>query len=159
MKESKKEYIRKKNFEYYWRDPEKARAKARESRIKYLEYYKAYCKKYYRKNRKYMAKQSLAWRTKNKKLVYENHRRLIQNYRTRIFELLGNQCKNCEFQDRRALQIDHINGGGGKEIKRLGGNSSKYYKYIIETISKNNSTYQILCANCNWIKKHENNEN
>lgn len=64
------------------------------------------------------------------------------------------RCKNCGFDDIRALQLDHIYGGGAKQ-RKLGGGIGSY-----SWIKKNNypSGYQVLCANCNWIKRVENNE-
>ena len=76
--------------------------------------------------------------------------------RVKCIEILGGKCSKCGFSDIRALQIDHVNGGGQKEIKKIG--SYKMYQNIIENedVRKN---YQILCANCNWIKRYENKEN
>lgn len=65
----------------------------------------------------------------------------------------GIRCKVCCFDDVRALQIDHVNGGGRKEIV-----SFKDNKKYLEHIKKKPENYQILCANCNWIKKCEKNE-
>lgn len=73
----------------------------------------------------------------------------------RVLDLLGNVCKNCGNSDKRVLQIDHINGGGNKEFKAIG-LGHNFYKHILVVTGKG---YQILCANCNWIKRHENNEN
>lgn len=52
-----------------------------------------------------------------------------------------------------ALQIDHINGGGSKHLKSLHGS-------IYQWLKNNNypKGYQVLCANCNWIKRRINNE-
>lgn len=63
----------------------------------------------------------------------------------------GIKCIKCGFDDKRALQIDHVNGGGLKEIRELK-NNRKY----LELIKSKPQNYQILCANCNWIKRHEN---
>lgn len=68
-------------------------------------------------------------------------------------EALGNKCSNCGFSDHRALQIDHKNGGGTAERKKLG--QSGVYLRIVNGDTEG---YQILCANCNWIKRYENNE-
>ncbi len=74
--------------------------------------------------------------------------------RNKILETAGGaKCCKCGFTDIRALQIDHVNGGGRKE--NLNRNS---LKRIVTTIKENPNKYQVLCANCNWIKKHENNE-
>jgi hypothetical protein len=80
----------------------------------------------------------------------------INKKRLMCINVLGGKCSRCGFSDIRALQIDHVNGGGQKEIKKIG--SYKMYQNIIENedVRKN---YQILCANCNWIKRYENKEN
>ncbi len=59
----------------------------------------------------------------------------------------------CGFDDIRALQIDHINGGGRKDS--IGTNNPrKYYENMFNALN----TVQILCANCNWIKRYTHNE-
>jgi len=59
----------------------------------------------------------------------------------------------CGFDDFRALQIDHINGGGSSERKTL--KKDSLYR---EVLKDNTNKYQLLCANCNSIKRIENNE-
>ncbi len=90
----------------------------------------------------------------------ENHKRTDalarqkSNKKTRAMciLLLGGKCVKCGFSDARALCIDHINGGGGGERKLFGGN---YYNSVLKKIKLGNCDYQILCANCNAIKKIE----
>lgn len=69
--------------------------------------------------------------------------------------MLGGKCCRCGFADRRALQIDHVNGGGKSELLKYGGGSSTYLKKVLSAPA---GIYQLLCANCNWIKRWENNE-
>jgi hypothetical protein len=82
-----------------------------------------------------------------------------------IHHLLGDKCISCGFSDWRALQIDHINGGGHRDrIRRCGKKGmgkvggSQYYRYILRQIKLGSKDYQLLCANCNWIKRYEKNE-
>jgi hypothetical protein len=77
-------------------------------------------------------------------------------YRTQVLELLGTECSKCRFADRRALQIDHVAGGGYTERKTIP-SGSRLHRYILSG-KADLKKYQILCANCNWIKKFENNE-
>lgn len=70
--------------------------------------------------------------------------------------ILGGICSKCGFSDYRALQIDHINGQGSKELKRIQG--AQYHNMVIRSVLNKENKYQLLCANCNWIKKVENNE-
>jgi len=67
----------------------------------------------------------------------------------------GGRCAMCGFSDIRALQIDHIDGGGTSEVRNSKFRSPlRYAQHILLNPNK----YQVLCANCNWIKRCENNE-
>jgi hypothetical protein len=67
-------------------------------------------------------------------------------------------CLRCGFTDQRALQIDHIKGGGTEEIR--GKLTFHYYRHLLAlSVDELKQNYQILCANCNMIKKEENREN
>jgi len=74
--------------------------------------------------------------------------------RSAVLTYLGGKCVTCGFSDWRALQIDHINGGGRKD-RRARPSLTAYYKHVMGTPA---GTYQLLCSNCNWIKRHENGE-
>jgi hypothetical protein len=50
----------------------------------------------------------------------------------------------------KALSIDHINGGGNKHRKTIGW--SLYYWLIAHNYPKG---FQVLCMNCQFIKKYE----
>ena len=135
-----------------------------------------YHKQYYRKNiakrriqnRDCMRRCSLRDRELNrersKKSYYKNldrsrsrQRRRFHLLRVRLMKLLGGiKCCRCGFVDYRALQFDHKNGGGRKELKKMG-NTGMYYFYLKNpTIA--NRALQVLCANCNQIKKIVNRE-
>ncbi len=68
---------------------------------------------------------------------------------------LGGKCARCGFTDWRALQIDHVHGGGTKERRENPGTISLYLRVIARAAS---GKYQVLCANCNWIKRFEESE-
>lgn len=87
-----------------------------------------------------------------KRLKQKRVKELLAKRRTEILALFGTVCKFCGFSDPRALQVDHINGGGHQE--RLQNNHSARYKLIKAHPEK----YQLLCANCNWIKRCERGE-
>lgn len=78
------------------------------------------------------------------------HRNYYLEARAKVFELLGNVCKRCAFTDQRALQVDHVNGNGASERKLLKGAYSR-----LKRVMEYPEDYQLLCANCNWIKRHE----
>jgi len=73
------------------------------------------------------------------------------NRRLRIIDLLGGCCARCGMNDVRILQIDHKDGGGSKETARVGWQSGLY-----KLVRENPEKYQLLCPNCNWIKRIEN---
>lgn len=76
--------------------------------------------------------------------------------RARIIELLGGKCVRCGFSDSRALQVDHVNGGGCSEKDSRW--AEFLIKRIIEDVKNKTNLYQLLCANCNWIKRYEKGE-
>lgn len=101
---------------------------------------KTYYQQYYESNR--------TKRIRDSRTYHKNTRRAL-------ITLLGGKCKQCGFTDIRALQIDHVNGGGAKE-KRM---TKNFYNYMLNKAINGSKDYQVLCANCNWIKRAVNNEN
>jgi len=80
----------------------------------------------------------------------------MNQLRSKCIDKLGGQCKKCGFSDRRALQIDHVFGDGADERREFGPRcAGVIYKRILDG---ERERYQILCANCNQIKKVENHE-
>jgi hypothetical protein len=55
--------------------------------------------------------------------------------------------------DPDALQIDHINGGGAIESRKIGSRGVR-----TKILNGETKEYQILCANCNTIKRTKNGE-
>lgn len=91
----------------------------------------------------------------------------VVNYqRLTLIEALGGKCScrgedcchdgDCGITDIRCLQLDHINGDGAadRRMRRSTGLVSYYYHHLDEAKEK----LQVLCANCNWIKRHNNHE-
>lgn len=102
---------------------------------------------------------------RSNKMTIEEKRQKAREYVARLkketFNILGNKCVKCNFTDHRALQIDHIAGGGVKELSRRGSGQKykgHYYSHVKNSILSGENVYQLLCANCNWIKRFENNE-
>jgi hypothetical protein len=91
----------------------------------------------------------------------ESDRKTKEKLKAEVFEHYcpdGIKCAKCPFTDLRALTIDHINGDGYKHTfpsgKRMTG--APLYRWI----KKHNypKDLQVLCMNCQWIKRHENQE-
>lgn len=55
-------------------------------------------------------------------------------------------CTLCNEDDFDVLSLDHINGGGGQERKRLNGSYALFRKLRREGFP---TGYRILCMNCN----------
>jgi len=87
----------------------------------------------------------------------KSSRSYYRESRDKVIEALGGVCVACGHPDRRALQIDHVEGGGGNELRRLTYNA--YHTKVLASIEAGERRYQLLCANCNWIKRAEKNEN
>ena len=58
--------------------------------------------------------------------------------------------------DARCLQIDHVKGDGAKKRHGGEGNGVVSYRKVLKTVP--GEEYQLLCANCNWIKREVNGE-
>jgi hypothetical protein len=91
--------------------------------------------------------------------TYFQKREWTTKYNARLrkaaLDVLGGKCIKCGFSDIRALQVDHVNGGGTKDKKKT---THTYFKIVVESFLKGENKYQLLCANCNWIKRYENKE-
>lgn len=68
-------------------------------------------------------------------------------------------CNRCGYNDIRALSVDHIDGSGNKHYNKKGIKMSGQALY--QWLKNNNFPpgYQILCLNCQFLKRWENKEN
>lgn len=96
--------------------------------------------------------------------AYKYKSRHWKRQRERILTKFGRKCNNptCRWinddgtlgcTDCRCLQIDHVNGNGKKELHNV-----PQYLYYRTVLEDNTGKYQLLCANCNWIKRVVNKE-
>lgn len=111
-----------------------------------------------RRYRAKVDKDILRDRVRRSNQKYRSRRREYErnlNLRVRLQALifLGGKCVRCGLNDMRVLQIDHINGGGTKENKRI------HARGISMKVMEEPEKYQVLCSNCNWIKRWERGEN
>lgn len=88
-------------------------------------------------------------------IIRENNRKTNLKLYAKLFDALGTKCVRCGFSNPRALQIDHINGKTALEKEKRRGSLHTIYRLSLDEIR---ARYQLLCANCNWIKRYENNE-
>jgi hypothetical protein len=64
-------------------------------------------------------------------------------------------CQRCGFADIRALSIDHVKGGGHRHVTSIGGTEA-FYLWLKK--NKYPPGFQVLCMNCQFIKREEQNE-
>jgi hypothetical protein len=94
----------------------------------------------------------------------------FQQYREKREEVivhLGGRCSNPDCTsfnldgsrgctDTRCLQIDHVKGNGAQARKHSSEHGTVFYRKVLTTVP--GEEYQLLCANCNWIKRAVNRE-
>lgn len=138
---------------------------ARKYRAAHLEECRAAEKRWREKNPNYQRE----WVAKNKERVRARYREWhARNYeRNRVRERAWQKanaaklrlaciaafdgcCAHCGFTDERALEFDHIKGGGRKE---RGGTDR--WKEILCDLAAAKQKFQLLCANCHRIKTRE----
>lgn len=79
--------------------------------------------------------------------------------RKELITLYGGKCTECGYdKDIRALQLDHVPGDGHKK-RKLGWQERGIglYRRLVK-LGKRQPGFQLLCANCNFIKATENKE-
>jgi hypothetical protein len=114
--------------------------------------------KYYRKYREDFTTQALEkerarGRSYQRKLKIE----IVTHYSNGSMKCMN---PNCQVpggaSDILCLCIDHINGGGNIHTKELKENGTNLYQWLKK--QKFPAGFQVLCANCNMIKKVSNKE-
>lgn len=98
-----------------------------------------------------------------KKWNKNNVKKCHDNQRLKLIQILGSKCSNPNClvpngcNDVRCLQIDHINGNGNRDRRIMGGTIA-LVRYYLKNLDEAKNDLQILCANCNWIKRFINEE-
>jgi len=161
--DERKDEINKLRRQNYQKDIEKNRKKERERYQKRKDQQLNYHKEKYNndpefKKRKQERNKKYRLSPKGKSTRNRIASKNLKKYRNKLIEILGGKiCIKCGYnKDERALQIDHINGGGIKERKK--GYTYLTHKKYVDNTDLARKTLQILCANCNQIKKFENKE-
>lgn len=122
---------------------------------------KEYAKEYRKNHRDKARDSSRRWRRDNKERDNELGVRERNRLKLDVFKhysVDGIKCCKCGFDDIRALTIDHINNNGAEERRKLFGHrmyaGTTFYRWLRKNDYPDNG-YQVLCFNCNWIKKTE----
>ena len=101
---------------------------------------KARCRRYYADNR-----------VAHGKVTSERKKRVIQENRERILEVLARGCADCSTKDLRVLEFDHRD-----PAEKTGGISHLLARGCSwETIQKEIEKCDVVCANCHRIRTYE----
>ncbi len=128
--------------------------------VRYKDDPQAYMRAYYEKTReKQLAAGKIRgakWRAENIDYKREKSRAVCASRKASVINLYGGMCCKCGYSDARALQLDHINGSPvpNADRTRAGEAGEKLYRRILDGLT-DRGLYQLLCANCNWIKRAE----
>lgn len=111
-------------------------------------------REYYRVHKATIEAQKKEYRKLHPEIHDRASKKCRDNLRKQVLLKLGSICIYCGFADGRALQVDHINGDGHLDRK------TRSWWDILNDILKNGAQnrYQLLCANCNSIKRIEQKE-
>jgi len=124
---------------------------------KRIQQQKEASKRYYEKNKDLVNERAKRFALENPKDTRKYMRTLRVKNREAALRQYGGEnpkCKKCLLEDKRALDVDHIDENGSTHRRELG-----HYS-IYAWLKKNNypKGFQILCRNCNWIKYCERRE-
>lgn len=110
---------------------------------------------WYQKNKKrlqgYKRQMMRKLRKENPEKYREHSRAAKRRLKDKVFMAYGNACTRCGFSDIRALTLDHKNNNGSEERAEIG--ERGVYRRAL--IPENHNDYQILCMNCQFIKRIE----
>lgn len=104
-------------------------------------------RKWVEKNKEYLQNYGKQWRANllNKERSKKWNKERRQQIKLVILSHYGGKCKCCSEDRVEFLAIDHINGGGGKQRKKVG--AGNFLKWIIRNDFPKD--LRILCHNCN----------
>jgi len=117
-------------------------------------------KKWYEANKERVREMKKISMLKRRKANPDLHRKQSREAKARLkaalFDIYGHICARCGFDDKRALTLDHKLNNGNIERKEL----SERGVYVKARNNYLPNEYQILCMNCQFIKRCEDkNEN
>ena len=108
-------------------------------------------------HRKAMKDYGKWYRTQNTESIkIKDHKRKLK-LKFDVFSHYSNgniKCSCCAETEFMFLSLDHINGGGNRHRKALRKSGINFYAWLIRTGYP--SGYSIMCMNCNWGKRMNN---
>jgi hypothetical protein len=152
-KKRRKEYSAKRRLDPLYR--EKANLWSQKWRERNPEREKELKRAYYLKHRDVLIAKNVQYSKTHHLEKTISRRNRFTLLRKQLLDKFKNRCAVCGIEDARVLQLDHVFGGGRNHLKESGGSRWVMYKSALaDTLGK----FQLLCANCNWIKRLENKE-
>lgn len=91
-------------------------------------------------------------RQENPEKYNEQSRKAKVREKLKLFTMYGSECSMCGFSDMRALSLDHVKDNGNEERRQIG--ERGVYRRAKELYRPDE--YQILCMNCQFIKRSVN---
>jgi hypothetical protein len=80
----------------------------------------------------------------------EGRRNYSRQFRLKLIEAYGGHCICCGETEPKFLELDHVDGGGGKHRKQIGAGAEPLYRWCVKNGFPN--TLQLICANCHNAK-------
>lgn len=173
--EKRKEYNRNYYRQYCLKHPDKVKARHKKYKQENKDKIRSSSRIYYLKNKERIDEYRKRYDSINaQRIAIRKHAyyRLVKDHITTrsreysktskekwketLLSLLGNRCGVCGYSDTLALQFDHITGGGSKEMRSMTRNGM--IRMYVNNPELAKQKLQVLCANCNWIKRHEKQE-
>jgi hypothetical protein len=147
------------------RHPKERRAIQKSWRDRNPEKCKQYGRGNYQRRKATCIRASKRWRDNNKERCRKNRKAWqkanpygmrMRKAKLELFDVMGNKCSECGFDDIRALQIHHIHNDGYAERKSGAmDNYLSFYHKVKKSFLNHEGKYTLFCANCNWIHKFE----
>jgi len=100
----------------------------------------------------------------NSKTKTSEKQKELDDVKWSVFSVYSNSnipyCKSCNETNFDYLELDHINGDGYKQKNDVGHRQGgdNFYRKLKRLGYPNKDKYQVLCSNCNLVKRKENNE-
>jgi hypothetical protein len=116
----------------------------------------AYNRRYRATHRAELSAKIAAWKRAHPEQTKASNDASRARIKAECFKLLGDQCSRCTFTDPRALQVDHVNRAQVPRTSPYRAGHKLYAAIVAGRVPR--SDVQLLCANCNWIKRFESGE-
>lgn len=96
----------------------------------------------------YMRAYMKRWRKNHPHYDRDRMRGVRRKIRSEVLDRLGGQrCSRCGCSDLRVLEINHVRGGGGRELRANGRNQLKMLRQIRR--GERVGEFEVLCRVCN----------